>query len=207
MRVKPKPSWIGVPNSAVMMISSEKPLRAVRHLRGDDADRLEREEAGEDELERAGVFALVGIEIEIAAAAYDAGVDRKADAVRRLEAERQIDRAEVLVGRRRRTRWSRRRPSAPPTAVSGPICPVMAADVSRRERTVLVDLEDDVERFERGDAEALMHRDGDLEAAGRLTTRPSLSFQPSPRSKAPLIWRRRAAMPRKLSESWVPARS
>ena len=30
--VKPKPSWMPVPNSAVMMISSEKPVRAVGHL-------------------------------------------------------------------------------------------------------------------------------------------------------------------------------
>ncbi len=40
------------------------------------------------ELERAGVLALVEVEVEIAAALDDAGVDRQADAVGRLEAER-----------------------------------------------------------------------------------------------------------------------
>ena len=50
--VNPKPSWMPVPNSAVMMISSEKPVRAVRHPGRDEADRLDRDDAGEVELER-----------------------------------------------------------------------------------------------------------------------------------------------------------
>ena len=35
-------------------------LRAVRHLRRDEADRLERDEVGERQLERAGVLAASG---------------------------------------------------------------------------------------------------------------------------------------------------
>ena len=40
--VNPKPSWMPVPNSAVMTISSEKPVRAVGHPRRDERDRLDR---------------------------------------------------------------------------------------------------------------------------------------------------------------------
>ena len=61
---EPKPSWIPAPNSAVMMISSEKPVRAVGHSCGDQADRREREEVGELELQRAGVLAALGVDRE-----------------------------------------------------------------------------------------------------------------------------------------------
>ena len=71
--------------------------RAVGHPGGDQADRLEREELGELELERAGVLAPVGVEVEVAAARDDAGVERQADAVRRLEAGVECRRAEVAA--------------------------------------------------------------------------------------------------------------
>ena len=103
--VKPKPSWMPVPNSAVMMISSEKPGWPSGSFVVMRPMALSDEEFADDELERAGVLALVEVEVEIAAALDDAGVDRQADAVRRLEAEREVERAEVAAavgGERRR---------------------------------------------------------------------------------------------------------
>ena len=99
--VKPKPSWMPGPNSAVMMISSEKPCEpsGIRVVMSPIALSRSRRR----QLERAGVLPAVGVEEEVAAALDDAGVDREADAVRRLEAERTIDRPEVAgaVGRTR----------------------------------------------------------------------------------------------------------
>ena len=47
---------------------------AIGHLRGDESDGGNREEAGDLELQCAGVLSAVGVDVEIAAAAYDAGV-------------------------------------------------------------------------------------------------------------------------------------
>ena len=65
-------------NSAVMMISSEKPWLPAGQLGVDEADRLERQEPAEGQLERAGILALLEVEVQIAAALDDAGVDASA---------------------------------------------------------------------------------------------------------------------------------
>jgi hypothetical protein len=72
-------------------------VRSVRHLGIDDADRLNREQPGEGQFQRTGIFALVIVEIEIAAALDHAGIKREADAIGRLKPERQIDRSQGLV--------------------------------------------------------------------------------------------------------------
>ena len=59
--VNPKLSWIGV-NSAVIRISSEKPGEPSGIFVLMIADRFDREEALEIELQRAGVFAALVVE-------------------------------------------------------------------------------------------------------------------------------------------------
>ena len=70
---------------------------AVGQLGVEDADRLDVDDALEAQLERPGVFALRDVEIEEAAAGEAAAVDDQADAVRRLEADGEIDGAEIAV--------------------------------------------------------------------------------------------------------------
>ena len=60
-----------------MMMRSEKPFVPSGILRGDEADRLQVEKIREIQLERAGIFLVVEVEVEIAAALDDAGVDRR----------------------------------------------------------------------------------------------------------------------------------
>ena len=57
--------------------------RPVRVLRGDQADRGQRQEVGEDQLQRARVLPALGVDVEVAAAGDDAGVDGQADTVGR----------------------------------------------------------------------------------------------------------------------------
>ena len=100
VRVKPKPSWIGG-NSAVMMISSEKPglPSGSRVVSSPIALRLS---TANDSSRTPGVLAAVGVEEQVAAAGDRPGVDLQPDAGRWLE-----------PGARRR-----RRPSAPSPLVS-----------------------------------------------------------------------------------------
>ena len=94
--VKPSPICHGVSrNSAKSSSSSDQPagagafvLRMPERLDGQSL---------EAQLEDAGVLALVGVEVEEAAALDRLGVDRDADAVRRLEAEVHVDQAEVRL--------------------------------------------------------------------------------------------------------------
>ena len=86
-----------MPNSAVMITSSEKPGEPSGIAGRDEPDRLEAQEVGDGELERAGVLAAVDVDEQVAAALDHAGVDRQADAVGRLEAEREVGGAEVAV--------------------------------------------------------------------------------------------------------------
>ena len=102
--MKPKPSWMPVPNSAVMMISSEKPFEPSGIFVVMRPIALTVTISAIDELEHAGVFLAVEIEEEVAAALDDADVERQADAVRRLEAEREVERPEVALVLRRETR-------------------------------------------------------------------------------------------------------
>ena len=61
-------------------------MRAVGQDGVEDADDLDLDDLGERNVEHAGVLALVGIEEDVAAAGNDAGIDRDAEAVGRLEA-------------------------------------------------------------------------------------------------------------------------
>src|SRR5690606_2272925 len=81
-----------------------EPVGAVGHARGDEADRLDRDDARDVELEHSRVLAALGVDVEVAAALDDARVDREPDAVGRLELEAEVERAEVAaVGRERET--------------------------------------------------------------------------------------------------------
>ena len=75
-------------------------LAAVRHLGIDDADRLERDDVLERELEAAEVFALVGIQLEEAATPHRPRVDRQADAARRLERKGDVRHSEIAAALR-----------------------------------------------------------------------------------------------------------
>ena len=72
-------------------------LAAVGQLGVEDADRLDLDNALELQFERAGIFALVGIEIKEAAAAEAAAVDVETDAVGRLEARVELHRPEIAA--------------------------------------------------------------------------------------------------------------
>ena len=74
---------------------------AVGHLRVQNPERLDRDGALELELQPACVFALVRIEDEKAAAGEASGVDGKADAVRRLESESEVERSHIARVERR----------------------------------------------------------------------------------------------------------
>ena len=168
--VKPKPSWKPGLNSAVMMISSEKPGVPSGQLRVDQADRLERQEVGDRQLERAGVLALVEVEEEVAAALDDAGVDGEADAVRRLEAEREVGRAEVAlaVGGKVNVAVS---PMFSTTALSTDRSPLMVAASSTGCRRRL-NLTRDQRRHDLDRPELDVRGDGDLEAAAAAEVEP-----------------------------------
>ena len=95
LSVKPKPSWIG--GELAEHEQQQRPaVGAAGELGGEDADRLDRDRA-EAELEDAGVLALVGVEVEVAAALDHAGVEREADPRGRLEGEAEVGRAEVAA--------------------------------------------------------------------------------------------------------------
>src|SRR5690606_32805021 len=78
-----------------------KALRAVRHFGGDQTDRRDGYDLRQRKLQRARVFAVLRVEEQVAAAAHDAHIQRQARALRRLEAEREIDRADISVAARR----------------------------------------------------------------------------------------------------------
>ena len=94
--MKPKPSWIGA-NSAVMMMRSEKPLLPSGSLVLRTPTALRWMMPLELQLERAGVFAAAGIEEQEAATGKAAAIDRQADAVRRLEADIELQRPEIAA--------------------------------------------------------------------------------------------------------------
>ncbi len=71
--------------------------RAVGVLGRDQPDRLQAQEVGDGELERARVLAAVDVDEQVAAALDHARVDREPDAVGWLEAEREVGGAEVPV--------------------------------------------------------------------------------------------------------------
>ena len=86
-----------MPNSAVMITSSEKPFEpsGIRVVTSPIALRL-RKSATVSSIAPA-YSPCSGVEEEVAAALDDAGVEREADAVRRLEAEPEVGGAEVAV--------------------------------------------------------------------------------------------------------------
>ncbi len=97
--VKPRPSWIGLKPSAVIMIRNEKPSVP-------SGSRVVTRPIAVSvrlplivELDDAAVLALVRVEEQVATTADGGGVDGDADARRRLEAERQVGEPDVLAGR------------------------------------------------------------------------------------------------------------
>ena len=80
-----------------MMISSEKPGDPSGSFVLISPIALSVEEVGEHELQRARVLAALAVDVEEAAAADDARVDREPDAVRRLEAHVELRGPEVAA--------------------------------------------------------------------------------------------------------------
>ena len=161
---------------------------AVGVLRGDDADRPDRQELQELELEGSGVLAAVGVQEQVAAAADDAGVDGQPDAVRRLEAELQVREAEVAVAVRRERQVRVRADVLDDRGDRAELCLDRAAEVDRE--TAAGEADPDGDRLDLDRPELDVRGDLHLEpaAAGEpdaLAGRPGeaeleLGLQPEP---------------------------
>ena len=139
---------------------------AVRQLRRHEADRLDGHDLGDRELGDARVLALVGIEVEVAAALDDRSVDGEAGAARRLEPETEVERAELRVRAAREPQLrecadavDRDRDRAERAREAG-------RDLER-DRPVGLDPEHEVDDLELDRPERLVDRDRDLDAAAR----------------------------------------
>src|SRR5439155_12144579 len=75
---------------------------SVGHAGGDEPDGSDGEEIGDHELENAGVFFSVEVEVEVPATLHGSGVYGQTDAVRRLKADAEIQRTEIAARRIRK---------------------------------------------------------------------------------------------------------
>ena len=134
---------------------------AVGKPRRQDADRAHRDELGEGQFQRAGVFALFGFEAEEATALEAAGVDRQADARGRLEVEGQIGGSQVAAAARKAharddAESIDRREERTEARAEG------RRHLDRQRATVHAETQ--VERLEFGGPDACVHRNRDLGA-------------------------------------------